>query len=33
MQFVWLIVMLSLTMLAVAWLVAREYARRDPATA
>jgi AAA family ATP:ADP antiporter len=33
MQFVWLIVVLSLTMLAVAWLVAREYARRDPATA
>jgi len=28
-QFVWLIVVLSLTMLLVAWLIAREYARRE----
>ena len=28
-QLVWLIVMLSLTMMAVAWLVGREYARRE----
>lgn len=33
MQFVWLIVVLSLTMLLVAWLVAREYDRRDLAIA
>ena len=33
MQFVWLIVVLSLTMLLVAWLVAREYDRRDVAIA
>ncbi len=30
-QFVWLIVVLSLSMMAVAWLVGREYARRERA--
>jgi hypothetical protein len=30
-QFVWLIVVLSLTMMTVAWLVGREYARRQRA--
>ena len=31
MQFVWLIVVLSLAMMTVAWLVGREYARRERA--
>jgi AAA family ATP:ADP antiporter len=30
-QFIWLIVVLSLSMMAVAWLVGREYARRERA--
>jgi hypothetical protein len=30
-QIVWLIVVLSVTMLLVAWLIAREYARRERA--
>ncbi len=32
-QFIWLIVVLSLTMVTVAWLVGREYARRERASA